>query len=151
MATGNQQSLPGFIRNIALASMYCRSMGNHVQSLRLCNSAKAATVPGVGLRKIDLMAMQLRNFLAKKNNTGVPDPMADPATAQVPGQKRGMFGMPSVWGDLNLAGQNANQLSDQEQLQKKKKLMSAGRSNDFQSATSMLFGSRMQNTGSLGV
>ena len=60
-------------------------------------------------------------------------------------------GTPSIWGDLNLGNENQNQLSEQEQLQRKKKLLSGGRSNDFQTATSMLFGSRMQNSGSTGV
>jgi hypothetical protein len=69
----------------------------------------------------------------------------DPSALASPGST------PSIWGDLNLGGQNQNQLSEQEQLQRKKKVLSAGRSNEFQSATSMLFGNRQQNTGSMGV
>lgn len=56
--------------------------------------------------------------------------------------------MSSVWDTLNLAGQNlagANQqaLSQAEQLARKKKLMSAGTADDFQNATSFIYGSPM--------
>lgn len=65
-------------------------------------------------------------------------------------QQKNLTGVPSAWGDLNLAGQNLNQLSEQEMLQRKKKILAAGQSNDFQSATSFLFGNRMTQAGSTG-
>lgn len=61
-----------------------------------------------------------------------------------------LTGVPAVFGDLNLAGQNMNQLNDQEQMQRKKKLLAAGMNNDFQSATEFLFGNRYSQSGSLG-
>ncbi len=60
-------------------------------------------------------------------------------------------GTPSAWGDLNLAGSNMNQLSEEEKLQKKKKLLAAGQSNSFETATQQLFGNRMAQSGSYGV
>jgi len=62
-------------------------------------------------------------------------------------QPKNLTGVPSVWGDLNLAGDNMNALSDEERLARKKKLMAAGQSNDFQTATQFLFGAR-QNSAS---
>jgi hypothetical protein len=58
-----------------------------------------------------------------------------------------LTGVPSVWGDLNLAGQTMNQLSEQELLQRKKKIMAGAQSNDFQSATQFLFGNRLNAAG----
>lgn len=58
-----------------------------------------------------------------------------------------LTGVPSVWGDLNLAGQNMNQLSEQEMLARKKKLLAGAQSNDFQNATQFLFGSRLNTAG----
>lgn len=54
--------------------------------------------------------------------------------------------MPSVWGDLGLSGQspmqqNAELLSEQEKLQRKKKLLAAGQ-NPMASAAQLLLGSR---------
>jgi ABC-type cobalamin transport system ATPase subunit len=66
-------------------------------------------------------------------------------------QAKNLTGVPSAWGDLNLAGQNMNQLSEQEQLQRKKKLLSAGQSDSFQTATQFLFGNRLNQSGSVGV
>jgi ABC-type cobalamin transport system ATPase subunit len=66
-------------------------------------------------------------------------------------QAKNLTGVPSVFGDLNLAGQNMNQLSEQEALAKKKKLLAGGQSNDFQTATQQLFGNRMTQSGSYGV
>lgn len=58
--------------------------------------------------------------------------------------------MPSVWGDLGLNGQmnsvqNADLLSDQEKLLRKKKLMAAG-GTPMMSASQMLLGSRTGNS-----
>jgi hypothetical protein len=64
---------------------------------------------------------------------------------------KNLTGVPSVFGDLNLAGQNMNQLSEEEMLQRKKKMLAAGQSNDFQTATQFLFGPRMTQSGSQGV
>lgn len=58
--------------------------------------------------------------------------------------------MPSVWGDLGLNGQspaqqNADLLSEQEKLARKKKIMAAG-SSPLASAAQMLLGSRTGNS-----
>lgn len=65
-------------------------------------------------------------------------------------QQKNLTGVPSAWGDLNLAGQNLNQLSELEAAARKKKVLAAGQSNDFQTATQFLFGSRMTQAGSTG-
>lgn len=66
-------------------------------------------------------------------------------------QQKNLTGVPSVYGDLNLAGQNLNQLSDEEMLNRKKKILSASRTDSFQTATQFLFGNRMTQSGSMGV
>lgn len=48
--------------------------------------------------------------------------------------------MPSVWGDLNLAGSTLTQLAEEEALKRKKKLMGAATGDEFQTATQFLFG-----------
>lgn len=58
-----------------------------------------------------------------------------------------LTGVPSIWGDLNLAGQNMAQLSEAEQLNRKKKLLSAGNSNSFTDAISQMFGNRLSAAG----
>lgn len=68
--------------------------------------------------------------MAYKNLTGVP--------------------MPGAAGDLGLTGQVQQQLSDEEKLARKRKLLGAGMSNDFQTATQMLFGNRLAQTGGTG-
>jgi hypothetical protein len=55
-----------------------------------------------------------------------------------------------AWGDLGMAGATMNQLSEAEQLARKKKILSAGQSNDFQTATQFLFGNRAIQSGSVG-
>lgn len=65
-------------------------------------------------------------------------------------QSVNLTGVPSVFGDLNLAGENLNALSEQEKLARKKKMLAAGQSDDFQSATQMLFGPRFSASGSMG-
>lgn len=59
----------------------------------------------------------------------------------------GVPSIPSVSGDLNLAGSTLGNLSEEEQLKRKKKLMSAGQSSEFQSAASVLFGNRLGPSG----
>ena len=63
---------------------------------------------------------------------------------------KNLSGVPGAWGDLNLAGANMNQLSEAEQLARKKKMLAAGQSNDFQTATQFLFGNRAVQSGSMG-
>lgn len=63
---------------------------------------------------------------------------------------KNLSGVPGAWGDLNLAGASMNQLSEAEQLARKKKMLAAGQSNDFQTATQFLFGSRAIAAGSSG-
>jgi hypothetical protein len=63
---------------------------------------------------------------------------------------KNLTGVPSVYGDLGLAGQNLQSLSDEEKLSKKKKVMSASQTNDMQTATQFLF-PRYNQTGSTGV
>lgn len=58
--------------------------------------------------------------------------------------------MPSVWADLGLSGMspmqnNADILSEQEKLARRKKIMAAG-STQFASAAQMLLGSRTGNS-----
>lgn len=62
---------------------------------------------------------------------------------------KNLTGVPSVYGDLGLAGQNQLAVSEEEKLAKKKKLMSASMSNDQGSATQFLF--PRNQMGSLGV
>lgn len=63
---------------------------------------------------------------------------------------KNLTGVPGAWGDLGLAGQNMNQLSEEEMLQRKKKILAGGQSNDFQTATQFLFGNRMTQSGGTG-
>lgn len=51
----------------------------------------------------------------------------------------GIMSMPSVWTDLNMAGQNQQQLLDKEELARKKKLMAAG-GTDYLTASQLFFG-----------
>jgi len=58
--------------------------------------------------------------------------------------------MPSVWGDLNLPGNNAgglpgaNQqtLTDEQEMARKKKILAASTQNQFLSATQLVMGSK---------
>lgn len=50
-----------------------------------------------------------------------------------------LTGVPSVWGDLNLASSTINQLSAEEELKRKKKLMGASTS-EFGNVSQYLFG-----------
>lgn len=53
----------------------------------------------------------------------------------------------NIWGGMNMGGQQLNQLSEEEQLQRKKKLMAAGQSTDFQSAMAYMFGTKLNSAG----
>lgn len=57
---------------------------------------------------------------------------------------------PGAWGDLGLTGMAQQQLSEEEKLLRKKKLLGAGMSSDFHTATQMLFGNRLAQTGGTG-
>ena len=66
----------------------------------------------------------------------------------------GLTNMPSVWGDLQLNEQpgttaNQDQLVEQENLARKKKIMAAGSTNQFLTATQLMFGSRTGVSGTV--
>jgi hypothetical protein len=69
----------------------------------------------------------------------------------------GLTNMPSVWGDLNLpgnnqsnlAGSNQQTLTEQQELERKKKIMSAGSASQFLSATQLVMGSKTGLSGSV--
>jgi hypothetical protein len=58
--------------------------------------------------------------------------------------------MPGAAGDLGLTGMAQQQLTEEEKLARKKKILAAGMSNEFQTATQMLFGNRLAQTGGTG-
>lgn len=59
-------------------------------------------------------------------------------------------GVQGLYGDLGLAGQNQEMLTEAQKLQQKKKLLAAGQADNNGSLTSMLF-PRNNMTGSMGV
>lgn len=58
-----------------------------------------------------------------------------------------LTGIQTIFGGSNLAGSTLNQLSEEEQLQRKKKLLAAGQSGDFQNAIGTIFGQRLNSAG----
>ncbi len=52
-----------------------------------------------------------------------------------------------IWGGMNMGGQTMNQLSEAEQLQRKKKIMAASRPTDTTSVMQYMFGPRMGSAG----
>jgi hypothetical protein len=58
-----------------------------------------------------------------------------------------LTGIQTIFGGTNPVDSTLSQLSEEEQLQRKKKLMAAGQSSDFQSAMSTMFGNRLNSAG----
>lgn len=58
-----------------------------------------------------------------------------------------LTGIETIFPGTNLASSTLNQLSEEEQLQRKKKLLAAGQSGDFQSAMSTMFGAKLNTAG----